>query len=184
MKFGIDSRPTKFCISETPPRKRRWLFFWGIALVSSAAWDTPTSAQSLKLSRVTGRPGESVSIEFSLVSPAGREPSALQWDRVIPTDQLTPLEESIPGPVARAAGKTLSCAVKEKTAANYTSVCLLYGGRERIRNGVVAVLRLRLSPDAKAGSFRIRVVEPVAVLPDAKRMPMEAVETVVTVRTK
>jgi hypothetical protein len=184
VKFGIDSRPTNSCIPEKPPWKHRWLFFLGTAPIFWAAQSTPAFAQSLKLRGVIGRPGEPVLIEFSVKSPPGREPSALQWETIIPSDQLTPLEESVPGPAARAAGKALSCAVKEKTAVDYTSVCLLYGGRERIRNGVVAVLRLRLSPDAKSGSFRIRVAESVAVLPDAKRIPMEGVETVVTVRSK
>jgi hypothetical protein len=156
----------------------------GTALAFWAAQDAPAFAQSLKLSRPSGRPGEPVVIEFSLKSPAGREPSALQWQIIIPSDQLTPLEEDILGAAARAAGKTMSCAVKEKTTAGYTSVCLLYGGQERIRNGVVAILRLRLSPDAKPGSLRIRVVEPVAVLPDAKRIPMDPVETVVTIHPK
>jgi hypothetical protein len=155
-----------------------------MSLVCLGAHATASRAQSLQLSHPTGRPGEPVAIEFSLKSPAGREPSALQWERIVPTDPLTPLEEDILGSAARTAGKTLSCAVKEKSAGSYTSVCLMYGGQERIRNGVVAILRLRLSPEAKPGTFRVRIVEPVAVLPDAKRIPMAPVETVVTVRLK
>ena len=64
----------------------------------------------------------------------------------MPYAQLRPLEENAPGPAARAAGKTVSCAVTAKTATAYTSTCLVYGGRELIRNGVVAVLRLHIAP--------------------------------------
>jgi hypothetical protein len=155
-----------------------------MSLMCLAAHGTASFAQSLQLSRPTARPGEPFVIEFSLKSPAGREPSALQWERIVPTDSLTPLEENIPGAAAHTAGKTISCAVKTKTPADYTSVCLLYGGQERIRDGVVAILRLWLSADAKPGTFRIRIAEPMAVLPDAKRIPMAPVETVVTVRQR
>lgn len=102
----------------------------------------------------------------------------------MPYAQLGPLEENSPGPAARAAGKTVSCAVTAKTATAYTSTCLVYGGRELIRNGVVAVLRLHIAPDAQPGQFTIQVAQPLAVTLDATRVPMEKTETVVTIKKK
>ena len=138
--------------------------------------------QSLRLSSATASPGEPVEIKISLKSPRGREPSTLQWERTIPLDRVIPLEEEAPGPAARKAHKSVSCALKVKTGMAYTSACIAYGGQEPIPNGVLSVLRLRISPDAKPGSFRIRIGQALAVFKDLERVPLEAAEAVITVR--
>ena len=94
------------------------------------------------------------------------------------------LEENLAGPAARAAGKNLSCVVKSKTETIYTTVCMLYGGQERIRNGVVARMRVRLAAEAREGDIRIGVANALAVLPDAQRIPIEPVETSIRIRKK
>ena len=63
-------------------------------------------------------------------------------------------------------------------------VSLVRRGQDRIRNGVVAVLWLRLSAEAKPESFRIRVADALAVFPDAKRISMAPVETVITIKRR
>lgn len=142
-------------------------------------------AQALQLSSATGSPGENVAIEIALQSPAGREPSALQLETTIPASDLNFVDETLSaGPAAKAAGKSVNCAVKPKTEKRQTSVCILYGGQEPIHNGVIAVLRLKISPGAQLSTARIRVDQALAVSKDLKKTPIEAVETAIKIQAK
>ena len=139
-------------------------------------------AQTLKLAPAAGSPGQQVSVNISLTSPRGQEPpSTLQWDLTIPAGQLALVDDNPqPGPEAKAAGKSITC--RAKTRETYT--CLVYGGREPIHDGVIAILQLRIAPEAKPGSARIRTDQALAVTKDLKRTPMPAAESVVTIRRK
>lgn len=141
------------------------------------------AGQTLSLSRATAAPGEQVSIEISFQAPSGREPAALQWETVLPA-QLTFLDETMPaGPAAKAAGKSVTCAVKTK-AGESTSTCILYGGQEPLHNGVIAVLRLKVSPTAQSGIVRIRVGQAAAVSKDLQKTPLDPVEAAIKIQTK
>ena len=63
-------------------------------------------------------------------------------------------------------------------------MCILAGGITSIANGVIATLNLRIAPDAKPGSFHIRLDQGLAILKDLQRIPIEATETEVTVLAK
>ncbi len=124
-----------------------------------------------------------MAIEIAFQSPPDRAASILQWETTVSSAQLNFLEESAsPGPVAQAAGKSLNCTVKARTADTQTSVCILYGGLERIRDGVVALLRLRVPVEAAPGTARVRVDPALAVSKDLKRFPIDAAETRVRIR--
>jgi len=139
--------------------------------------------QSLRLSSASASRGDQVAIELSLESPAGKESLALQWDTKVPIAQVSLLNDKIlVGPTAQEVGKSLNCAVKEKTAETYTSRCILAGGHSPISNGAIAILRLEISRNARIGSARIRVEQGIAVSKDLKQVPLDAVETVVAIR--
>jgi hypothetical protein len=140
-------------------------------------------SQSLHLSPASGPRGETVAIEISLESNGGKEPTALQWDTTIPQPLLTfPKEVASVGQAAQAAGKSVSCAIKTKTGVVQTAVCILYGGQEVIRNGVVAVLQLRVDPKAKPRRCRLTVDHGLAVYKDLTQVSLDAAETSVNVR--
>ena len=63
-------------------------------------------------------------------------------------------------------------------------VCILYGGQERIQDGIVAVLNLKVAPDAAPGISLVRVDRAVAVSKELKRFPVDPVESVVAIRLK
>jgi len=138
--------------------------------------------QTLHFAPASAPPGGSVEIEISLKSPKGEEPSTLQWQTTIPLANVGTLEETDPGPAARAAGKAVSCAVRSKTAETYTTRCILFGGQDSVNDGVIAILKLKIAPDAPRGPFRIRVDEALAVYKDLKRVPIDPTETTVTVK--
>ena len=125
-------------------------------------------------------------IKISFHSPPGKEPSALQWETTIPSAQLSFLDESMAaGPAAQTAGKSVNCAVKTtKTADSQTSLCILYGGREPVHDGVVAVLRLKILREATPGIALVRVDQALAVSKDLKRFPLDPKETAVKIRPK
>jgi hypothetical protein len=145
-----------------------------------------SSAQTLHVTSATGSPGEQVSVNMSLAWPRGKEPpSTLQWDLTLNAGQLNLHDENPPpGPAAQAAGKAVTCRVKTKTDVAQISTCLVFGGREPIHDGVIAVLQLKIAADAKPGSARIRIDQALAVTKDLKRTPMPATEGVVTIRSK
>ena len=71
---------------------------------------------------------------------------------------------------------------KEKTAETRTSVCILSGGQKLIQNGVIAILRLKVSPNRQTDPARIQVERAIAVSRDVKQVSLRPVETVVTIR--
>ena len=116
----------------------------------------------------------------------GREqPSTLQWELTIPVDQLSLIDNNPEaGPEAKTAGKSVACSVQKKSDASQTSVCLVYGGREAIHDGVIATLHLKIADEAKPGSARILIDQAFAVTKDLKRTPMPAAGGAVTIRKK
>jgi hypothetical protein len=142
-------------------------------------------AQTLRLSSTAASPGTRVVIEISLNSPQGKEPAALQWEATIPTDELSLIDKEIaPGPAAKEAGKSVTCAVKGKTDKTLTSVCILAGGQRQIQNGVIALLMLKVPHEAPIGPARIQVERAIAVSRDVTEVPIKPIETVVSIRGK
>jgi len=139
--------------------------------------------QTFRLSSASASRGDLVTIELSLESPAGKGPSALQWDAMIPIAQLSLINDKIlAGSTAQEAGKSLNCSVKQKTAEVQTFRCILAGGQNSLSNGTIAVLRLKIPANAQAGEARIRVQQGIAVSRDLKQSFLETVETNVTIR--
>lgn len=143
------------------------------------------SAQTLKLSSAPTGEEERITIEISFKSPDEGEASALQWEITILATQLSVLDtDTTVGPAAEASGKSLSCALKSSGANHSAYVCILYGGRGSIGNGVVAKIRFKIASDTSPGSARVRISNALAVSKDLKRMPVSDAETIVHRRAK
>ena len=142
--------------------------------------------QTLHLSSPSGYSGEHVVIEISIKSPGAKEPpSTLQWEATISSAQLNFLDEgALTGPAAQSAGKSVSCALKTKTDEAQTSICILYGGQEPIRDGVIALLQLAISPGAKSGDARVRLDHGLAVSKNLTKVELPPAETHVRIRAK
>jgi len=167
-------------------RKRRVCSYFGTAFYSlSLLAGFPAPAQTLQLSSAAVPRGARVVIEISLKSPPGKEPAALQWEATIPTTELNLIDKEIAiGPAAKEAGKWVTCAVKGRTDKALTSVCILAGGREQIQNGVIALLMLKVPPEAPIGPARIRVERAIAVSKDVTEVPIKPTDTLVSVLRK
>jgi hypothetical protein len=141
-------------------------------------------AQSLRLSSAPASPGKEATVHLSLTSPPAKEPpSTLQWDITIPVQVMElPGENVTSGPQAQAAGKALQCREKSRTAAAQVLNCLMFGGREPIHDGVIAMLRIKIAPHAPVRPARIRIDQAIAVRKDATKIEMKPVETMVRIR--
>jgi hypothetical protein len=140
-------------------------------------------AQALRLSSAAARQGESVVIEFSLISPKGQEPQVLQWETTIPATQLAFTGQELQaGPMAKAAGKSFVCAAKTNTPETRTLVCILAGGLKTISNGIIGRVRLRILPEAAPGAAPVHTDRGIAVLKGLKQIPLPPAETLVAVR--
>jgi hypothetical protein len=139
-------------------------------------------AQSLRVSSVAARPGDTVAIEIRLLSPDGQAPQILQWKTTIPRMVLafadSPLQA---GPAAEASDKSVTCAGKTGSPETHTLTCILAGGLKAIPNGVIAVLRLHIRPDATPGKEKVSIAGGVAVLQGLKEVPLSPAEGIVTV---
>jgi hypothetical protein len=142
-------------------------------------------AQTLRLSSPAVSRGAPVSIEISLKSPKGKRPTAVQWEAIISTSELSLIDKDMAiGPAAQEAGKSVACQVKAQNGRTLTFACILAGGQQQIQNGVIALLRLRVSPEAPIGPTRVRVERGIAVSRDLVEARMKPVETVVSIRAK
>jgi hypothetical protein len=134
---------------------------------------------------VEGTPGGLTDAEIVLESSPGKEPLGLQWQVLLPSGELR-LEDHrvLPGAAAKAAGKTLRCSERKNAGGSPVTMCLLTGGDKPIRNGTIALLKLRILPDAKAGMARIRMEGGLGVSRDLKAVSIGVTEGGVTVRRK
>ena len=144
-------------------------------------------SQTLEFSSAGAPTGGRVTLEIALRSPAGKAPVALQWETSIPAGQLSLVDRNLaPGPALQATDKSLNCSVKlarTKGTAEFTSVCIIAGGLAPIPDGVVALLRIQVAPDAAAGFHRLRV-KGIAVAKNLKEASLKVTEPIVTVREK
>jgi hypothetical protein len=158
--------------------------FWFLSLLAAI----PASslfAQTLQLSSTAASRGTRVVIEISLKSPQGKEPAALQWEATIPTAELSLIDKEIAiGPAAKEAGKSVTCAVKGKTDKALITVCILAGGQQQIQNGVIALVMLKVPPEAPIGPARVRVERAIAVSRDLREVPIKPIDTVISVLEK
>jgi hypothetical protein len=164
---------------------RSLLFVSGILWLAACS-GTHLYAQSLQLSAPTAAPGEWVAIEIALKSPPGKDILALQWEVEIPAKQLDLANERTMRAVitVQEAGKSVTCAVPKETRDARTLRCILAGGQKPIPDGKVTLLSLKILENAPPGPIRVRLQNAMALGRDMERVPVEPVETMVTVQRR
>ncbi len=134
--------------------------------------------QDLSIPPVAGAPGERVTMEVSLNSPAGKQPVALQWETVFPAGLLE-LEGSgaEAGPAAKDSGKSVTCAARKA----YSVVCVLAGGQKPIPNGTIAIFHFEIRADARAGTSAFTIQGAEAATVDVQEIPLKNAEGALTI---
>ncbi len=154
-------------------RYNKIFVFLAILLVFGSA---ALAQSTLTLSSINAAPGSTITLNLSLASPAGSEPTGLQWTLGYPSTAVASVSMAA-SPSATAAGKSLACSGRP---AAYT--CIAYGmNSTTIANGIVAVATVTLTPGAATAA--VAVSNPIAVLPDGTSLPVTATGGVITVST-
>ena len=134
--------------------------------------------QSLQVSSVSGKPGDSVVVRITLDAPPEKSPSTLQWEFVFPAQLLDVDQPAVErGTAGQSSGKSLTCAERN----SYTRVCILTGGQKPIANGLIATVHLKIRPTAKAGTTSIKVGKAQGVTLDLKQLDIKDAEAMVTI---
>jgi hypothetical protein len=133
----------------------------------------------LRISPVTGAPGEQVRVEVSIESPPGRKPVSLQWRVVVP-DQVLELADTGPerGRAAAGSEKRLTCS----RLRNYMYACLLYGGQKPIADGPIAVFHFKIRAAAPSTVAALRLEAAEAVGPDGRQSTLSSAEGTITIQ--
>ena len=117
------------------------------------------NAQVIEVSSTSASHGERAELAISIRLTKDTSIMGLQWETTFPTEQMS-VEGG--GPVAseaaRGAGKSLTCAGKEVPKSGlYSYTCILIGGQKEITSGPLAVVKFRVSPNARPGETTVRV---------------------------
>ena len=135
--------------------------------------------QTLRMTPVSGAPGESIAVRILLDAPPEQSPATLQWEVVFPAQILevsTPVADA--GAAAQSSGKFLTCVERN----SYTQVCILTGGKKPIANGAIATVHWKIRASAKAGTTSIKVTKAQGVTTDLRQLDVKDANTVVTIQ--
>ena len=122
-----------------------WIALVAVLITTHASYG---QTDSLVLSSGTTAANHTVSLNLTLTSPAGSEPSAVQWSLTFPASNITSISATA-GTSATNAGKTLTCA---SGAGVYT--CLATGMNANIiTNGTLAVINVTVAAGVTSTSI-------------------------------
>jgi len=136
----------------------------GLVTVSALVLAVSGAGQSLVFSSSSGTPGETVTLEVSLSSPAGQAPSALKWEAIFPAQLVAIVQAPEIAKSAGESGKSLACHQR----LTYSYICILAGSRKPIENGPIAKFRFKILPDAHTGASMVRIEHIEAVTKDLR----------------
>lgn len=155
-------------------------------LLSTLVFCSPLVAQTFQIVPSMASRGGTGSLPVVLVSPAGKEPVALQWKMTLGTEVTAAAEDFVAGESATAAGKSMVCAPVTKPAqASLTYSCILSGGRKPIANGAVFLVKYTVKPKANPGKVVVRISDGIAVSERSNQLQktnLAAVEGTITIR--
>jgi hypothetical protein len=143
-----------------------------ILVASAGMW-----AQSLQILPFPPGGRGIASFQIMLISPAGKEPVALQWKLWVPDGVTVAVSDIIAGSDAEAAQKSITCSAARdgKGAGKGSSYgCVLAGGQKPIQTGSVAIVKCSFRPGLHEATVRVQNI--LGVSADLKRIDLEDVE--------
>jgi cohesin domain-containing protein len=147
-----------------------------LALALVACCGAFAQGVALSLASGSGSPGAAVTLNLSLNATGGNQPAALQWTLTYSSTDFSFINVAA-GPVATAAGKSLSC-----NNAVGSSTCVVWGlNSTAIANGVVAAVTLTLSGSTSNVSSSIQLLNGVAAAPDGTAISTSTAGGTVTI---
>lgn len=142
---------------------------WQLQVARKSAADTAAGAGALEVLPSAARRGESGSFLIVLHSPKGVDPTGVQWELSADAGLAINPADIVIGSAAAGADKTLACSQAPRRAGSPPSLrCLVAGGRKKITDGPVAIVRYRIERQARPGTIAVRIGKALAVTADLK----------------
>jgi hypothetical protein len=150
-------------------------------LVLLAGASLPAFAQGpnplLEISASTARRGASGSFLITLKPAAAGGIVALQWQLTVGAGVTVDIGDIMAGSAAESAQKSLTCAARERAY-----VCILAGGQKNLPAGTIAVIRYKVSAQARVGAATVRIEHAVGTSADTKRVEIGSAEAAITIQ--
>ena len=142
------------------------------------------NAQTLRVMNAGAAPGETASVEIFLESTETARPAALEWTMVVPTKaQGVEIKAPVIGAAAKDSGKLFACSGHWKKAPSlYAYHCIVAGGNKVLLDGPMAVVELKILPQAKPGVHSLEIEGVKAVNASAAPVRMKSVSGQLAVR--
>jgi hypothetical protein len=136
-------------------------------------------AQQVALSLASGSaiPGRSVSLNLSLTTSGGAQPTALQWIIAYPASAISSVSVT-PGTAATAASKNVTCSSRAGS-----TICVVFGAHDNaLSNGVLATATLNIAAGTIVTSAPVQVASVTAITAADLSIPTSATGRVIAIR--
>ena len=140
------------------------------------------TAQTLEVTPATMDRGSANILRITFKPRAEKAITALQWDLVFRQGLRIVPDGVVCGSAAESAGKSLACGRKPSDGGNQRLTCILAGGVQPLREGVIAIIRLEAAGDARKGKTAVDLEKVQGVSPALDSVPMEGTTAPVTIR--
>jgi len=150
--------------------------FAGAGLVAASG---SAMAQHVALSLGSGSaiPGRSVSLNLSLATSGGAQPTALQWIIAYPASAISSVSVT-PGAAATAASKNVTCSSRTGS-----TICVVFGANDdALSNGVLATATLNFEAGTVVSAAPVQVASVSAITSADSSIPTSATGRVIAIR--
>jgi uncharacterized protein (TIGR03437 family) len=148
------------------------------ASVFAAACGLATAQQvALSLGSASAIRGKSVSLDLSLATSGGAQPTALQWTMAYPASAVSSVSVT-PGAAATAASKNVTC-----SNGTGKTMCIVFGvGDDTVGNGVLATATLNLVAGTAVTSAPVQVASVAAINVSDSVIPASGTGRLIAIR--
>jgi len=149
----------------------------GASLVVAASGLAMAQQVALSLGSGSAIPGRSVSLNLSLTTSGGAQPTALQWIIAYPASAVSSVSVT-PGAAATAASKNVTCSSRTGS-----TICVVFGENDSaLSNGVLATATLNIAAGTTVSSAPIQVASVAAIAAADSSIPTSATGRLIAIR--
>ena len=156
---------------------------WKLQLAQKSAGNPALPGSALEITPSSGKRGESGSFLVLLHAPKENGIAGMQWELWAGGGITVDPADIVIGSAAAAAEKTLACSpLPAKAGRPVGEKCLLAGGKNRIPDGPIAIVRYRVKRQAQAGPSAVDVDKALGVTADLKTVNLGHAGGVLTIQ--
>lgn len=156
---------------------------WQLQAARKNGTNAAARPAAMEISPSTAKRGESGAFLIELRSPKGIDSTGVQWELSVAPGLVINPADIVIGSAAAGADKMLACSPAPRHAGSPPRLlCLVAGGRRRIPDGPVAIVRYRVDRQAHLGTIAVRIEKAIAVTGDLKSAELGGADGFVTVQ--